>query len=318
MLNFNQLRAFYHAAKSESFTQAARELYITQPAVTAQIKSLESTCKFKLFSKKGRNLSLTHEARILFEHVCRIFEYEKEIEESIAGIHKLAVGTLRIGTTKTYARYLMPSMVSQFLKHYPQIKVIVNDGSSRDMILDLLNFKNDIAVITRAINREEVIFTQFTREKLVLILSPSHPLAAHKSISVEQLARTPIIMKDLGSGTRKAVDALFKNHGCVPKIFMESGNTELIKQLVMQGEGVSFLVDVAVAREFAEKRLATVELEGYQLSLDVDIAYLDAQLLSPAVRAFVGMLEKLRAVDGAASNIGTLVGQILATKVHKL
>lgn len=318
MLNFNQLRAFYHAAKSESFTQAARELYITQPAVTAQIKSLESTCNFKLFSKKGRNLCLTEEGRVLFEYVCRIFECEKEIEDSIASIHELAVGTLRIGTTKTYARYLMPSMISQFLRHYPQIKVTVRDGSSQDMILDLLSFKNDIAVITRAINREEVIFTRFTREKLVLIVSPSHPLAAGNIISFEQLANTPIIMKELGSGTRKAVDALFRSNRCVPKIFMASGNTELIKQLVMQGEGVSFLVDAAVAEEISEKRLASLELEGHELSLDVDIAYRDDEMLSPAVRAFVGMLEKLRAVNGNASNIGTLVGNILATKVHKL
>ena len=318
MLNLNQLRIFYHAAKSESFTQAARELYITQPAVTAQIKSLESTCKFKLFNKTGRNLSLTPEARILFDHVCRLFDYEKEVEESIANMHKLAVGTLRIGTTKTYARFLMPSVLSHFLKHHPQIKVIVNEGSSRDMILDLLNFKNHVAFITKAVAREEVIFTPFTREKLLLIISPSHPLAAGKTISFEQLAKLPIIMKESGSGTRKAVDELFDTRNCVPRTLMESGNTELIKQLVMQGEGVSFLVYVAVAQEISEKRLSCVELEGHELSLDVCIGHLADQQLSPAVQAFVSMMERLRSADSKTSDIGMLVGKILATKVHKL
>jgi DNA-binding transcriptional LysR family regulator len=318
MLNFNQLRVFYHAAKSQSFTQAARELYITQPAVTAQMKSLESTCQFTLFRKKGRNLHLTHEGRTLFEHVCKIFEYEKEIEESIVGMHKLSVGKLRIGTTKTYARFLMPSLVSRFLREHPQVKIIVNEGSSQDVILDLLEFKNDIALITKAVVRAEVSFTPFRREELVLILSPNHPLAARGRISFEQLAEVPIIMKELGSGTRKVVDQLFQTHNRIPKIFMETGNTELIKQLVMQGEGVSFLVNIAVAQEISQKTLATVELEGHKLALDVDIAHLHDQLPSPAVQAFVDMLQKLRTLDVPGCDIATLVGKILATKVHKL
>ncbi|MGA7492767.1 MAG: LysR family transcriptional regulator [Syntrophobacteraceae bacterium] len=318
MLNFNQLRAFYHAAKSQNFTQAARELFITQPAVTAQIKSLERTCNLALFKKKGRKLYLTYEGRILYEHVCKIFEYEKTIENAMNGMLKLSVGMLRVGTTKTYARFLMPSLLSHFLKVYPNIKIALNEGSSQDMILDLLEFKNDVAVTSKVISKEEVSFTPFRREELILILSPSHPLAAYRSISFEQLAREPILMKESGSGTRQAVNELFEVNKCVPNILMESGNIELIKQLVMQREGVSFLVGVGVAQEISDKKLTTVQLNGHRPSLDVYIAYLKNQQLSPPAQAIVDMLEQLRTGDAPPQDIGTLVGTILATKAHKL
>jgi len=315
MLNFNQLRTFYHAAKSQNFTQAANELYITQPAVTAQIKSLESICKLTLFRKKGRNLHLTYEGRVLYDHVCKIFEYEKAIEKAINGMLNLTEGRLRIGTTKTYARFLMPSLISHFHKVYPNIKIVVNEGPSQEMILELLQLKSDVAVVSKGVNKEEVSYIPFRREELRLIVSPAHPLAAWKRVSFEQVSREPILMKELGSGTRQAVDELFEARKCVPNILMESGNIELIKQLVMQGEGVSFLVGVAVAREIAEKKLATIELKGHRPSVDVHIVYLKNQPLSPPARALVDMLEQLRTNDAVPPDIGSVVGKILATKV---
>ncbi len=319
MLNFNQLRAFYHAAKSQHFTKAAKELFITQPAITAQIKSLESACNLTLFRKKGRKLYLTNEGRILYEQVSKVFEYEKEIEKTISGLLNLSVGVLRVGTTKTYARYLMPSLVSRFLKIHPDIKIVVNEGTSKDMILDLLEFRNDVAIMSKVVARDEVSYTPFRREELVLILPPSHSLAGLETIAFKQIAKEPIIMKELGSGTRQEVNALFEVNECSPNILMESGNIELIKQLVMQGQGISFLVGAGVADEVAAGKLATVQLKGYQAALDVNIAYLRDQQLSLPARAFVSMLEELHTHDLPREDIGTLVGRILATTtVHRL
>ena len=314
MLNFNQLRAFYHAAKSQNFTQAAKELFVSQPAVTAQIKSLENICNLALFRKKGRKLYLTNEGRVLYEHVCKIFEYEKTIEKVINDMQKLTVGMLRVGTTKTYAQFVMPGLISHFHKTYPHVKIIMNEGSSQDMILDLLELINDVAVISKVITREEVSFIPFRREELSLVVSPFHHLASCESISFEQLAREPIIMKEAGSGTRKEVNALFAANGCFPNILMESSNTELIKHLVQMGEGVTFLVNVAVAQEIADKKLTTVQLRGFQCSLDVNIAYLKKQPLSPPAQAFVDMLETLGACDVLPQNIGALMGKILASR----
>ena len=129
MLNFNQLRAFHYAAKYMSFTHAANRLFVTQPAVTAQIKTLEESCDLKLFKKRGRHVFLTESGKTLYEHTQKIFQYEKEIETVIDDMKELKRGVLHIGCTKTYARYFMPSMLSSFHQDYPNIKIHLDDPS---------------------------------------------------------------------------------------------------------------------------------------------------------------------------------------------
>ena len=314
MLNFNQFIVFYHAAKHLNFTVAASELFITQPAVTAQVKSFEEACNLKLFKKRARRVYLTDEGRILFDFAERIFKYEKEIENTIDDMRELKRGILSLGTTKAYARYFMPLMISNFHKNYPNIKIQLNGGSSLDMIYSLLDFKIEVAVIARAMDHPEVNFFPFSKEEMAIILAPNHPLTRKKSISFKDLADEPFIMKENGSGTRKLVEQLFEKEGCEPNALMETSNTEFIKQLVQRGEGVSFLVREAVAAEIADKMLAEVPLKGQKIYLEVSIAYLKNQVLSPPARAFVDTLTKLRSEDIDPMGIGAMMAKILAQR----
>ena len=125
MINFNQLRIFYQTAKYESCSVAAEKLFITQPAVTAQVKAFEDSCNLKLFKKRGRKIYLTDEGKKVFTYASRIFELEKQLEETISGFQNLKQGSLRIGTTKTYARYIMPILLTPFQKSFPDIIIIV-------------------------------------------------------------------------------------------------------------------------------------------------------------------------------------------------
>lgn len=293
MLNLNQFRVFYEAARSGSFTNAARKLFITQPAVTAQMKAFEDQCNLKLFKKKGRRLYLTDEGTTLYEYARRIFEYEREVEDVIEEMRKLKRGILRLGTSKAYARYFMPFLISSFREAYPHIKVYLDEGSSLDIIHSLLDLKNEVALIARLEDNPNVTFLPFKQNRLALILAPNHRLAGRKKVSLEELADDPIIMKEIGSGTRKLVNGMFRTNGLTPNVLMETSNTEFIKQLVQRGEGVSFLVEEAVAAEIGDKRLATVPLAGETPFLNVSIAYLKDQHLSHPARAFVEMLKKM-------------------------
>jgi DNA-binding transcriptional LysR family regulator len=293
MINLNQLRVFYEAARSESFTSAARKLFITQPAVTAQMKNFEDQCSLKLFRKKGRRLYLTDEGSTVYEYAKRIFEYEREVEDVIEEMRELKRGILRLGTSKAYARYFMPSLVSSFRKAYPHIKVYLDEGSSSDIIRSLVDLKNEVAVIAKVEEDPNVIFLPFKQNELLLILEPNHYLAKKKRVSVEELANHPIIMKEIGSGTRKMVSELFSKRSLTPNVLMETSNTEFIKQLVQRGDGISFLVEEAVAADIREKRLATVPVAGKKLFLNVSIAHLKDQHLSHPARAFVEMLKKM-------------------------
>lgn len=314
MLNFNQLRVFSLAAKHENFTTAAEKLFITQPAVTAQIRQLESTCNLRLFKKRGRKVYLSDEGRILYPHVQRIFEYEKELEDVIEDMHELKRGVLRLGTTKTYARYFMPLIITRFRETYPGIKIHLDEGSSHDMTLSLVNFQNEIAIIAKAQDHPDVCFTPFSMEEVSLIAAPDHPLAGKRAVPFDQIAREPIIMKEVGSGTRRLVNQLFAGHGCTPDILMETSNTEFIKQVVQRGDGVSFLVKQSAAMELKEGRLAAITLEGARIFLDVSIAHLKNQHLSPPAQAFLDLLGKLAPKEMLPQGIGSLMAKMLAQR----
>jgi len=314
MLNFNQLRVFYYAAKKLNFTAAASALFITQPAVTAQVKSFEEFCNLKLFKKRGRKIYLTDEGKALFDYADKIFKYEKEIENVIDEMKELKRGVLRLGTTKTYARYFMPFLISSFREAYPHLKIHLDEGSSRDMIYSLVNVKNEVAVIAKVEDHPDVSFIPFSREEMVIIVSTGHPFVRKKAVTFQQLAQEPFIMKENGSGTRKLVEDLFAQDNCVPNVLMETSNTEFIKQLVMRGEGVSFLVKEAVDAEIKEGKLTTIPLKGRKVFLDVSIAYLKDQVLSPSAKAFIDTLGSLKPEDMHPMGIGALMAKMLAQR----
>ena len=314
MINFNQLRVFYQAAKDGNFTLAAAKLHITQPAVTAQVKLFEEFCNLRLFKRKGRKVYLTDDGKALCEYAQKIFKYEKELENAIEDMKELKRGVLRLGTTKTYARYFMPFLITDFRQAYPHIKIHLDEGSSLDMIHSLLDFRNEVAIVARAEDHPDVCFIPFSQEDLVLILSPDHHLTQKNAISVKELVHEPIIMKETGSGTRRLVNELFAQNNVVPNVLMETSNTEFIKQLVQRGDGVSFVVREAAAAELQGGKLATVPLIEHKMRLDVSIAYLKNQHLSTTAKAFLNVLGTLAPADMSPKGIGALMAKMLAKR----
>ena len=311
MINFNQLRVFHHAAINTNFTTAGKELNITQPAVSAHIRLFESSSKLKLFKKRGRKIYLTEEGKALYDYTRKIFEYEKEIENLIDDLRQLKRGILRLGTSKTYARYFMPYLITSFRDEYPNIKIHLDEANSLDMIHSLLEFRNEIAIIARVEDNPEMCFIPFSREELVLILPPTHPMTRRKSIELYELAEEPIISKEKGSETRKLINSLFEDNGITPKILMETSNTEFIKQLVQKGEGISFLVKEALEAELKSKKLATVPIKNHRIYLDVTIAHLKDQHLSPPAQAFLDMLFRITPREKADQGIRKIIDGML-------
>jgi DNA-binding transcriptional LysR family regulator len=312
MVNLNHLRVFYEAAKYQNLTLAAKRLFITQPAVTAQVKAFESQCSLTLFKKKGRKICLTDEGKTLYEYARRIFEYEKELEDVIEDMRELKRGILRLGTTKTYARYFMPFLITSFRQAYPEIKIHLDEGSSLDMVRSLLDLKNEVAVIARVEDHPDVCFIPFSQEEMVLIAAPNHPLTRKKTVRLEELVNEPIIMKEIGSGTRKLVNDRFAGKGLVPDVLVETSNTEFIKQLVQRGDGISFVVREAVAAEVRDKKLVTLPVEGEGMFLDVHIAYLEGRHLSPPAKAFLDILLKVAPKGNTDQGIRVIMSNMMA------
>lgn len=309
MLNLNQIRAFYHVAKNLSYTAAAKELFITQPAVTAQVKAFEEHCQFSLFKKHGRSICLTDNGKTLYQSICPLFEQEKKVENIISDLQGLKRGVLRLGTSKTYARYIMPFLMKEFHARHRHIEICLDEGSSTAMIKSLSDLKNEVAIIAEVTGKPDVVFIPFSKEKLILLLPPQHSLAGKKSIHFEEIAKEPVIMKETGSKTRRVVNELYDRHHCIPNILMETANADFIKQFVARGEGISFLVEGSVATELKQQKFITRPIVGENITIDVSIAYLKGQPLSRAAKAFLDTLDQLtagrRPIRGIRSLIAT-------------
>jgi len=319
MINLNQLRAFFYVAKYKSYTIAAQKFFISQPAVTAQIKLFETFYDIKLFRKQGRSLFLTHIGKILFEKAEQIFHLEDEVDTILTQMKELNQGLLEIGCTKAYARHIMPSIISVFHRAYPNIKVILEEGSSMAMINSLRDFKNEVVVVAQMeVNDSRLQFIPFSQEEIVVILSVNHPLTRKKELEFKDIVMEPVIMKGKGSGTRKKILDLYKTHKAIPNIFMESENTGFITDLVEQGEGISFLVKAAIDQKVKEKKLALRKLKNTNLYLDVSLGYSKNTPLSPAAMAFCEMVNKSFIEKTPQGGVGSLMAKILAEHLQNV
>lgn len=296
MVNFNQLRFFYEAAKAQNFSAAARKLCVTQPAVTGQIRALEGSLEIRLFKKRGRRMVLSEAGALLFQHAHEVFEVEKRMERVLEEMRELKRGLLKIGTTKTYARYVMPSLITRFRAAYPEIRVILDEGSSQDVCRSLLDLRNELAVVGFIDEVKGIRSLPFREEAVVLFASPGHSLSAQgDGIRFEQLAGHLLLMKEEGSSTRALVRRCFEKRGIGPNVLVETSNLGFIKEMVEKGEGVAFLVRSAIEEELRAGRVKIVPIVDEDLAVQVHIAYLEDGDLSPAAQAFLKILEEEKA-----------------------
>jgi DNA-binding transcriptional LysR family regulator len=318
MVNLNQLRAFYYVAKHDSYTIAAQKLFITQPAVTAQIKLFENFYGITLFNRKGRSLFLSHVGKLLFEKAEKIFALENDIETMLTQIKEMDRGLLTIGCTKAYAKHIMPSIISVFHRAYPNIRIILEEGSSMAMINSLREFKNEIIVVAQMdIKDPGIQFIPFSQEEIVVIMAMGHPLSRKKEITFHDIEKEPIILKGTGSGTRKKVAELYSSNKVVPNVFMESNNTEFIINLVERGEGISFLVKPSIEQKVNEKKIVMHRLKDIRLFLDVSLGFSKISPLSPAAAALYEVIKRSFIEESSQNKIGSIMAKILAGQGFK-
>ncbi len=289
-MNLNQLRIFFESAKQLSYSKAAKRLYISQPAVSSQIKHLEEVLRQQLFTKVGKKMHLTESGKVLFSYASKIFELESEAEKTLNDIKEIQKGTLHVGTTKTYARYLMPRYMSTFHAMYPGISIHLSEGSSLEMIQSLSHMKIEVAIVASTNYPKSLQSIALGHEEILLVARPDHELAQRDSITVEELSKTPLIMREEGSGARRVVMDMFKKANYSPIILHEASNFGLIIELVEIGEGAGFVVKSAIANKVEQGVLKEIKIIDAALTMNINIVYLSEKTLSKTGRAFVNML----------------------------
>ena len=257
-----QLRVFEAAARHLSLTRAAEELHLTPPAVSIQIRQLESHAGAELFERVGRKLRLTQAGEEVLARSREILGHIRAAEETLAGLGSLEQGLLDVGVINA-GDYFFPWIIAAFRERHPRIRLRLTVGNREDLLARLEDHEIDLAVMSHAPTQPNTIAEAFAPHPHVIVGPPSHPLAKRRGVTIEMVAREPLITREPGSATRLAMEQAFAEARVAPRIEMEIASNETIKQAVAAGFGLGFLSAHAVQQELALGRLAVIPVKGF-------------------------------------------------------
>lgn len=290
MLGFSQLRAFDALTRAGSVTQAAHRLAVTPSAISLQIRQLESQCGARLFDRIGRRLRLTPAGETLHSYVDRIFTLTHDAEQALQVTGDFDGARLRVGATPTTAGYYLAAFWKRIGKRYPGLQLEVSVHNTRVVRQRLLAMEDDLGMLAGDADDSELIVRPFARDTMVVVVSPTHPWAKRKFVTLTALGREPLIVRESGSAGRDRLEHALRREGIEPRMVMEMTSTEAIKQAVEANGGVAVLARAVVQRDVAGGHLRTLTVRGGDLSITLAFAYHRQRAESPLLRAVVELI----------------------------
>jgi DNA-binding transcriptional LysR family regulator len=290
-LNLHRLRVFHAVARRESYSRAAEDLHISQPAVSKHVLDLEEELGAKLFHRLGRRIVLTEAGRLMADYAQRIFLLADEARRALQELQGVERGRLHLGASSTPGNYLLPKALAAFQAKYPRLEVSLNIMASHDVVDRIIRQDLDLGFVGATFDAELHV-QPYVEDELILILRPGHPLASVRTISREALEKETFVLRDVASGTRTVAEAELKTRGIAIRQMLELRSVEAIKQAVAEGLGISFISRYAVALEVRHKVLAIAADRSLRFPRPlVMISRKDARL-SPSALAFAASVRK--------------------------
>lgn len=284
-----QIQTFIEVARERSVSKAAERLFVTQPAVSMQIKQLEDTFGLALIEPVGRNIRLTHAGEEFLTHAIGALGQFKDLEASMAEHVGNKKGQIDLAIVST-AKYFVPMLLVRFSKLLPDIEVKLRIDNRENILGMLSRNEVDLVMMGRAPSTLDCEATPFATNPQGFVCAPDHPLSRRKRASFEMLQDYSFVVREKGSGTRAAMERLFAQHEIPLKVAMEMPSNETIKQAVMAGMGMSFLSLRTVRHELAAGYLGLVDINGMPIVGHWYVTHLKQKKLSPAAKAFKGFL----------------------------
>ncbi|MCB1754829.1 MAG: LysR family transcriptional regulator [Gammaproteobacteria bacterium] len=288
-ITLHQLRLFNSVGQHLSYTRAADELHLTQPAVSIQIKRLEESVGMPLIEKVGKRLFLTAPGKELFAATKDVLERLRVLNEDMTGMAEGVRGPLRVAAITT-AKYFMPHLMGAFLRDYPEVEPRLTITNQSKVVQRLEENLDDLVIMGTIPENMDLEVEYFLDNPLVVVAPPAHPLANRKNIPLERIAVERFISREPGSGTRDARKKLFAEHGLEAKTYMELGSGEAIKQAVMAGLGISVLSRHNLALEKRAGLLVELDVEHFPLMRQWHAVYLKGKKHSNTAKRFLDFL----------------------------
>ena len=281
-----QLKLFEAVSRNASYTRAAEELHLTQPAVFIQIKRLEAQVGLSLFEVVGKKIFSTVAGKTMYQASCDILERVEELKNSVEMLKGEVKGPLQLAVIST-SKYFMPHLLGMFLSQYPDVEPKLAFTNRAKVIQRLHNNEDDFVVMGQIPEDEHLETHPFLENILVLIAHPEHPLAKKKKLTLEDIVGERFLMREEGSGTRLVLDRLLDAKGLKIEPYMELGSSEAIKQGVMAGLGLAMLSFHSLQLEMAAHKLVVLDIEDFPVRRRWFAVHLKGRKLSLVARTFL-------------------------------
>lgn len=309
-MNLNHLFLFRAVAEAGSFSRAAKSVHISQPAISMQVAELEAQLDLILFRRLPRGVKLTAAGQLLFGYAQRLGALADEAQRAMAEVKGLRRGRLSIGASTTIGAYLLPDLLGEYRRRYPDIDLRFDIANTEEIENRLVDGTLD-AGLTEGLppNRDELESVIFLRDELVPIVRPDHPrlAAGSEPFTLRQLCAEPIILRERGSGTREVIEgALAKRRQKLQRIAMVLGSTEAIKRAVAAGLGVAIVSHLTIQAELALGRLAILPVRGFQVSRPLLRLCCRNREQDPTTLAFLALLDQRYPADPKPREIASL------------
>lgn len=275
MFNF-RLQVFHSVAVNLSFTKAAKELHITQPAVTGNIKELENSLGISLFNREQNSISLTKAGQILLKYTERATAEYKQIEYEIGVLRKSFSGELKIGASTTIEQYILPPILARFNKEHPEISISLYNNNTMNIEKDVISRRIDLGIVEGNVGRKEFRYAPFMKDEIVAFAHSFQPIAKKKKIGLDELIKIPIVLRESGSGTLDIITDELQKHKIKLKdmnVRVSLGSTESIKNFLANGNYMGLASVYAIKKEVAQGYFQIIDIEGLNITRTFNFIY---------------------------------------------
>lgn len=269
-------KVFLSVAENLSFSKAANELFISQPAVTKHIKELELKLNSALFERKGNKVYLTKAGKMTYSYLTKIKLKYEELEFELGKMNDSFKGTLRIGASSTIAQYLLPKVIAAFHKRYPKIELFLLNGNSSEMEQKLLANEIEIALVENDSLQGDIKYIDFLDDEVIAVTGSQSVYAKLKSITLIDLTQIPLVLREKGSGTLEVIQKQLSrsqiklNH---LNILIHLGSTEAIKNFLCDFDGIALVSERSIEKELLLKQITKITLKDLQFNRKFRIAH---------------------------------------------
>lgn len=285
MFNINELVVFLTAAEYGNFSEAGRQLHISQPAVSQTIDNLQKHFGTKLFMRHGRTVRLTDAGHVLLPMAKELIASAKRIDETMVSLQGEVIGEMNVGCSTASGKYLLPGLIARFRNLFPQVRINVIVSSRESVINKLLSGDCALAVSSKRLEHRDIEYHEFFTDDVILIAPANHPWADYRMIYPDDLLDEPLILREEVAGTREVLMESLRRQDILPEMLnvaMVLGNAEAIEMAVEEGIGVAFISRLAATRGLELGRIVEVDVEGMLLQRRI---YLARNRRFPSTRA---------------------------------